>query len=520
MKKLYLFLFINLLLINIFIVSASAHQEFIKVGLSDYKNSNSIHIDNKEILFGYNNISTFHRNGNISSNYGFDIKIINTFTIKTSMSFNNYIHAINYIKNKENMYVYKENNDTWIIYNGNFTTETEALNYLKKNNINGKVHKLFNTIGIYSNNYLKIAFQDKVSIKAHNEHISILNKKYRNMLEIRVLNNYLNVINILDVEEYLYGVVPSEMPSSWEKEALKAQAVAARNYAYVNKNIHFNENYDICDTLHCQIYKGVSGEERSTNQAVDETKNILAYYNNEKINAFYYSSNGGYSDDSENVWFGETPYLRAVKDENEEGGKVWTRTFTFNELTNLASNIGNVNKVILETSLITGRVISLELIGEYGEKVLKKEEIRSFFSKSVGGSLESRNFKMLNNSSYINELVSPNKENLFFVSSSGKYSLNLDKYSIIKHDRTINNNNYSYIIDKNDKLSDIITKSKSNNKTLISTISRDSYDTITFSGKGWGHGVGMSQYGANSLAKKGYTYDEILKYYYTGIEVR
>ncbi|WP_250278729.1 SpoIID/LytB domain-containing protein [[Clostridium] colinum] len=516
------FVVINILFfIGYFNFNIYASQQYISVGLSKYQNTSAISLDNKNIVLGKNNNSIFQEDIGLSTNSNYVIKGLSTYSIKYNNVFYNYNEALNFSTSYKDSYIYKD--DKWYVMIGNFSNILDADNFIRSQNISGEIVKIENSIGIYDNNKLILGYKDIVSIKSNNN-ISISNKEYRNFINIICKNNTLNVTNILDIEEYLYGVVPSEMPSSWPKEALKAQSVACRNYAYSNIGVHKNEGYDVCDTVHCQVYNGVSGEKQSTNEAVNETKGIFAYYNNEKINAVYSSSSGGYTDDSENVWNTSVPYLKAVKDEYEEGAKQWTRTFTFDELSSVAS-VGTVNEVILESSPVTGRAISLTFVGTNGKKVLEKEEIRTFFSKFKGGSLESRNFKMAQSSNYSNtNITSNNSINKYYgISSKGNNVIDKDNYFTINKDNNTVKSSEMFVIDKSGNKTNILsTNNKPTNTTtnFASKISKTDSNSITFVGKGWGHGVGMSQYGANSLAKKGYKFDEILKYYYIGIEVR
>ena len=129
-----------------------------------------------------------------------------------------------------------------------------------------------------------------------------------------------NIINVLDAQSYLKGVVPNEMPVSFGLNALKAQAVAARNYANRPQNVY--KNYDICDSTACQVYYGANSENPLSDKAVEETQGIFALYNKEPILALYSSTGGGITEDYEQVYgtgniFGNSkPYLKSVKDNN------------------------------------------------------------------------------------------------------------------------------------------------------------------------------------------------------------
>lgn len=525
MKKFNLFIIILFMLFYFQPINVNAQNTYIKVGLNKIKNLDYIHIDNQAILSGYGNGSEFVQISNLSSNYGFDIKLLQNYYIKLSNSFSSYDEALSFCNNK-NMFPMFENG-IWKVYIYGFNSISEAQKYISSNNILGETSDLQNVIGVFSKDKILMAYYNSLNnpfqLKNDSTRLSIDGKLYRNIIQLNILNKKLSAINILDIEEYLYGVVPSEMPSSWHIEALKAQAIAARNYAYSNLGLHSNEGFDVCDTIHCQVYNGITTEKDSTNKAINETKGILAYYKGEIINAVYSSSNGGYSDNSENVWNNKLDYLRAIKDTNEEGGKVWERSFTFDELTNIAENIGNVNEVILESSSVTGRAISLTLIGDSGQKILEKEQIRTFFSKSTGGSLESRNFTMQNGKS--ESVKTDNTNEIYVLDKNSTHKLDLGNSYFISSNLNVEKAAEKTLMDKNGNINYINslsgTTNQSNNiSNKITSVKRVNSPTIKFYGKGWGHGVGMSQYGANSLAKKGYKYDEILKYYYTGIDVK
>ena len=130
----------------------------------------------------------------------------------------------------------------------------------------------------------------------------------------------LTVINRLLIDEYLYGVVPEEMPASWNIEALKAQAVAARTFALYDKldRKHTQEGFDVCVTTDCQVYGGMDSEAATTNKAIDATKGEVIVYLNQPICSVFHAASGGQTDDSINVWNVNVPYLRAVEDKEEK----------------------------------------------------------------------------------------------------------------------------------------------------------------------------------------------------------
>ena len=142
--------------------------------------------------------------------------------------------------------------------------------------------------------------------------VSAKRKWYRG--QIYVYNNYAGaiVINNLTLEEYLLGVVPSEMPRSWNIEAHKAQAIAARSYAVANLGKRKKYGYDLKDTPEDQAYGGASSESARTNKAVIDTDGQVLVQGRKVIKAFYCASAGGYTVNSGDVWMRDLPYLKSV----------------------------------------------------------------------------------------------------------------------------------------------------------------------------------------------------------------
>lgn len=141
---------------------------------------------------------------------------------------------------------------------------------------------------------------------------SVKQKWYRGEFILKAVNGNLTVINNLNLEDYLRGVVPSEMPSKWNFEAQKAQAIAARSYAIANLNKRGSRGYDLKDTPEDQTYGGASSETSQTNRACDETRGIVITYDQKVIPAYYSASAGGHTINSGDVWAKDLPYLRAV----------------------------------------------------------------------------------------------------------------------------------------------------------------------------------------------------------------
>lgn len=158
--------------------------------------------------------------------------------------------------------------------------------------------------------YYKIK-SDNIVLKTVNPgFVSVKGKWYRGIVMIQNKNGKLTVINNVPLEDYLKGVVPAEMPSSWAAEAHKAQAIAARSYALANLGKRARYGYDLKDTPEDQAYGGASVETADTNYAVEQTKGIVLTYNMKVINAYYSASAGGQT--NTNSWGTNLPYLRSV----------------------------------------------------------------------------------------------------------------------------------------------------------------------------------------------------------------
>lgn len=157
---------------------------------------------------------------------------------------------------------------------------------------------------------------DGVWLKPKGELVTVVGKgRYRGKMEvIPNAQGRLNVVNTVEMETYLRGVVPKEM-GAWEfpaLEALKAQAVAARTYALANRGKRSKEGYDLVDTVADQVYGGRDGEQALTDRAVEETRGVVARYNGRPIQALFMANSGGHTVDNTHVFGGGHPYLQAV----------------------------------------------------------------------------------------------------------------------------------------------------------------------------------------------------------------
>ena len=318
----------------------------------------------------------------------------------------------------------------------------------------------------------------------------------------RASGGNINVINVVDLEDYVKCVIPWEMSKDWPVEALKAQAVCARTYA-VCQTKHRAQGFDICATTHCQVYQGTAASGANSDAAVDQTAGEFLYYSGRLVQeAVYYSSNGGASEDSLNVWGNDVGYLKGKIDPYE--GKIasiiprynWSTTFTASELTTLLNNrgygIGTVKNAYVSAYTDTGNVYSITFTGTSGSKTIVREACRSLLN------LRSQRFTIGGGGS----------ENAYSVNDTGE-SVALSAASAVDSSgksSALSGNVY------------VITSSGTSQLEQRTTTSGSG--SFVISGSGYGHNVGMSQWGAYSMANLGYSYRDILQFYYTDVSIR
>lgn len=262
-------------------------------------------------------------------------------------------------------------------------------------------------------------------------------RAYRGGLRIEARGGGLRVINLIDLEAYLRGVVPSEMQASWPLEALKAQAVAARSYTLAA--LDPTEPYDICASDACQVYRGVAVEHPRADRAVAETEGIVIAWNGAPAAAYYHADSGGVVASSAEVWGRAVPYLPSRTDVAADSPhRGWTVRLSPSALgAALAAEglgVGTPTGLTVLERTASGRVARAELSGDGGRAVLEGPALTR------------------------------------------------------------------------------VLRAAGVKSTRLSVVGG-----LQVRGDGWGHGVGMSQYGARALAAQGYGYGEILAFYYPGV---
>jgi stage II sporulation protein D len=276
---------------------------------------------------------------------------------------------------------------------------------------------------------------------------------YRGNLElVPGAGGTVTAVNVLPLEEYLFGVVPGEMPAGWEKEALKAQAIAARTYALHNLGKESKKGYDLCGTTHCQMYEGAAVETAATNDAVARTAGEYLSYQGKPIQAYFHANSGGYTDNSGDLWSENLPYIRAVADFDQAAPRhVWYLTYSESQLgaalDKIGVSVGRVTDLAPADKTPIGRVKTMRVKGTGGSATFEASKLRfaiglhsTFFNV---GKVTGAQLGMPGNGTY-----------------------------------------------------------------------------FQFAGRGWGHGLGMSQWGARGMADRGFNYRQILNHFYPGSQLQ
>ena len=338
-----------------------------------------------------------------------------------------------------------------------------------------------------------------LSVMPLDGNIKVDSKEYRGGLILsNASDTTMNIVNVLPLEQYLYGVVGGEMPSSWSMEALKAQAICARGFAVSNYDKHKSLGFNVCATTNCQVYGGVKAEYPSVTQAVNETAGQLLMYEDRIAETLFYSSSGGHTANVENIWGSKIPYLMGVPDtyEAEDSPRhTWSATLSLEEITQIMADnnydVGDVISLSAKTDE-TGRAYELTVTGTNGTHTLKRQSTYSPFYSS--GVLSQR---------YTLIPQGEASQNFFAFSKATPAYISGNK--VISSGGNIEEAPSSFCM------------LSSSGKTIRETGNVTGY---TFSGGGWGHGVGMSQYGAKGMAEAGFSCADILYHYYPGTQLQ
>ncbi|MBE6708172.1 MAG: SpoIID/LytB domain-containing protein [Ruminococcaceae bacterium] len=388
---------------------------------------------------------------------------------------------------------------------------------------------------------LRPAGTGDVYMRADNNYI------YEGAFMYKSSGSLITVINMIGLETYIEGVLPYEISSSWHIEAQKAFAIAARSYAVGNLKKHYTSyGFDLCCTTNCQVYRGAGGVNDKVRSAVAATAGeVLVSKQSGKVATLYYSSStGGCTVSAEDCWGGTgAPYLTAISTPWERyadyGNGLWTAEVSPAELceylrskgyTTLKGSIASVE--VKENAKNSTYVKSLKITDTSGNSVTitNTDKVRTALSKYV----KSANFVVGRGSvAYTVTKATAGTTTMpysavdlssaYVMTGGGKVlsSTGASTYVLNSAGKSTVGSGTGYVLtaDNADGSGDVVDLGYVTTTTNKTATASDSNNFI-FAGKGWGHGVGLSQYGTKDLAEFGYTYDRILAAYVPAGEIR
>ncbi|HKC91475.1 MAG TPA: SpoIID/LytB domain-containing protein, partial [Candidatus Limnocylindria bacterium] len=322
-------------------------------------------------------------------------------------------------------------------------------------------------------------------------------RAYRGTLDVtRDDEGDMIVVNEVGTAAYLASVIGSEEPTTWMPEALAAQAIAARTY--LSRHLRQHENYDLEGDTRDQEYDGLAGESDSTVKAVERTTGMIATYRGSPIEALYSANAGGITEDSENVFANALPYLRSVPSPADDVAQAsswghtsweWKTEFTAPQLRSYIGargiDVGDPQRIDLVRLTGAGRVLSAKIVGSNGIRDIGKDSSRYYFGlRSTLFTVETHPEE----TEYVEASNAERVRQLDFLGASVERTFTVSVKDPDRTSHALRVLGWQYRLPAR----------------------------FVFTGKGYGHGVGMSQWGAQGMALGGRSAEEILKHYYLG----
>ncbi len=292
---------------------------------------------------------------------------------------------------------------------------------------------------VYPEERIRFVPKKDVTIQVRNQE-----RRYRGMIDvIRKKEGHLIIVNTIELEDYIKGVLYHEVSHRWSMEALKVQAVCARTYALYQMKVNLKKDFDVTSDIYSQVYGGRNSERFRTNLAVEKTQGQILMYQDKILPTYYHATCGGYTEDVKELWEHDLAPLKGVRCDfcTHSPHYLWKRNFRSKDIQDQLNQLGYKIGLIKEIQIIeqnkSGRVKKLQILDRDGKAI----------------TISGKDFR---------SLVGPNhlKSNNYVVEMKGYY------FNVI--------------------------------------------------GKGWGHGVGMCQWGSFGMSTRQYKYKEILQYYYPG----
>ena len=322
----------------------------------------------------------------------------------------------------------------------------------------------------------------------------------------RVSGNNMNVINVVGLTDYVKGVVPYEVSVSWPVEALKAQALCAKCYTIKSLGKHKAKGFDLCNTTDCQMYCGTNKATDISDAAVEETEGLFVLYDGEICTTYYHASSGGYTEDAGNIWGKDIPYLKAVEDTYLESMRPFSCTLELEDISWILQAKGyidcDVEDLYVSKYSDVGNVLALTVELENGtSKTFTGDRARTALNSATKGvTIGSHRYTINGGSSEATVNINGTQVGLndLYAQGDGKKAKSIDVEDGLV---ALTANGIQEIT--------ITEPAKQENKDGVYVIT----------GTGSGHNIGLSQEGAKSMANAGFTFEEIIEFYFTDAEV-
>lgn len=358
-------------------------------------------------------------------------------------------------------------------------------------------------------------------------------RPYRGEIELVLgRSGRLSVVNVVNLEEYLLGVVPNEMSPSWPVEALKAQAVAARTYAEANRGKQKADGFDLRNNTDDQAYGGVNAEQPSTTSAVRATKGQVITFQGRLVATYYHSSSGGHTENNENYWSGvPLDYLRGVPDDDNvpDYGKIkgnpnyaWSYQFTpeeFAQKLQLAGyGVGQVKTVTPGPLGASRRPIRWNVSGSGGEATLTMSQIRTVLGlRAAPRSIQLRSETVAATTA---PPPPPQAPPIYVVSAGGRVvSRPVEGSYVLGAGSTVIQRPTGAAVAVGAGTATIVGRAPLVPAPPSPAPVTPAVTGFEVVGGGYGHAIGMSQWGAHGMALQGKTYAQILTHFYSGTKV-
>ena len=519
--------------------------DFVELGYTDRRTTQVAVLKSENLWYGYSSsLSKYTYGSSIQS----DI-LVGCYHVLVEEGFRDFEEAQEAAEYYEDGFVAYIDGE-YEVRAGSFETKEDALDYGERGEVVGTSAYGLTVVETGTDHILfqydqgsgtKLAIQPGVDGEEETR-TWFSNYNYRGGFEyFRRTGGNVTVVNVVSLEDYVNGVICYEMGPSWPLEALKAQAVCARTYVLRNLGTHSSYGYDICNSTYCQVYRGMGNgtasysPSQTSMQAVEETEGLVVTYNGKLAETPYSASFGGASEDAYYVWGSDTtntyPYLCGVEDPYETYDSSWTVSYTASELERRLQSYGygtstSLDYLELEYSQL-GNVIEVVIHWANG----KTNSIYPSGTNAIRSVFDVSSIRFTVNG----ETVSPAQKSSSSRSSGADAQLTINGeradsldglYTISGRGDIAPLEEEPYVISGSGTMSALDDFDSSGDSGGASGGSNQGGGTVTvsgsryvFEGAGNGHQIGMSQWGANAMAKEGFDFEEIITFYYPGVKV-